>query len=361
MSVALGFPRLRPELDRSCADMSDRPRIPGLVDRFGRTATDLRISLTDRCNLRCTYCMPAEGLPTLQREQTMDRSEIVRLAQIGVERLGIRSIRLTGGEPLLRHDLVEIVAALSALDPRPEIALTTNGVGMASRAAALVAAGLDRVNVSLDSLDEETFSALSRRPFLPRVLAGIDALETAGIGGIKINSVLVPGVNDAEAPRLVEWALSRGFELRFIEQMPLGAERSWTRADVVTAAQTQRLLRRSFALSPAEEPREGAPAERWTVRRSEGGPVLGTLGIIASVTEPFCADCTRTRLTADGAVRPCLFAQHDVPLLDLVRVGADDETIADAWRAAMWRKQPGHGMALPGFAQPARTMSAIGG
>lgn len=354
MTVALGLPRFRAEPRVESAD--DRPAAAGLVDRFGRVATDLRVSLTDRCNLRCTYCMPAEGLPGSDR--TMDRAEVARLVRIAVERLGVRSVRLTGGEPLLRHDLVEIVRDLAHLRPRPELALTTNAVGLASRARALADAGLDRINISLDSLHPETFAALARRPFLDRALAGIDA-AAAVFANVKINTVLVPGVNDGEACDLLEWALGRGFELRFIERMPLGADRDWSRSHVVTAGDTRALLGERFALEPVDAPRDGAPAERWLVRR--GGVLLGTVGIIASVTEPFCGDCTRTRLTADGAVRNCLFAQRETPLLDLLRGGAGDDALADSWRAAMWVKQAGHGMHLPGFAPPARTMSEIGG
>jgi len=364
MTVALGIPRVRPAPSATGDDGAGRPDVPVLLDRFGRVADDLRVSLTDRCNLRCTYCMPAGGLPGLDREGTMDRAEVVRLVRVAMEHLGVRSVRLTGGEPLLRHDLVEIVRDLAALRPRPEIALTTNAVGLAARAGALAAAGLDRANVSLDSLRPDRFARLARRPFLERTLAGIAALREAGIEHVKVNTVLVPGINDDEAPDLLEWALARGLQLRFIEQMPLGADRDWARDGVVTAERTRRLLESRFVLEPDEAPRGGAPAELWRVRRRGGaarGPLLGAVGIIASVTEPFCADCTRTRLTADGAVRSCLFAQEETPLLGELRGGADDERLAHLWRGAMWRKQAGHGLDLPGFTAPARTMSAIGG
>lgn len=360
MVIGLGMPRVRPTRADALRAAADRPDVPGLLDRFDRVATDLRVSLTDRCNLRCTYCMPAEGLPAADAAQTMSRAEVVRLVRIAVRDLGVRSIRLTGGEPLLRHDLAEIIADIAALDPRPEIALTTNAIGLRARARELAGAGLDRANVSLDSLDEETFTTLARRPFLRRTLEGIQALRDAGIGSIKVNSVLVAGINDHEAPDLLAWALERDLELRFIEQMPIGAD-PWDRGRLVTAARTRELLSERFELRPHRAPREGAPAERWWVHPVGGGAALGTVGIIASVTEPFCGDCTRTRLTADGSVRSCLFARSDVPLLDLLRAGADDQELATVWRAAMWAKQSGHGMALPGFTPPARTMSAIGG
>lgn len=338
---------------------SERPAVPGLVDSFGRVATDLRVSLTDRCNLRCTYCMPAEGLPALAREQVMSREEIARLVGIAVADLGVRQVRFTGGEPLLRKDLAEIVADVAALEPRPEISLTTNAVGLDHRAGALREAGLDRINVSLDTLDPDTFATMARRPFLERTLAGIDA--AAGLFDlVKVNAVLVRGVNLDHAADLLSWCLERGFELRFIEQMPLDADHAWDRAAMVTAAEVRELLGRRFALEPDEEPRDGAPAERFVVRDA-GGERLGRVGIIASVTEPFCADCRRTRLTAEGEVRDCLFAHTETDLLGPLRAGASDETLADLWRLAMWGKRAGHGMNDAGFTQPERTMSAIGG
>lgn len=357
MIVALGLPRLRARADAPVTRDPARPAAPGLIDRFGRTATDLRVSLTDRCNLRCTYCMPAAGLP---EGPSMAREEVVRLVRIATSRLGVRSVRLTGGEPLLRHDLVEIVADLAALQPRPELSLTTNAVGLAHRARALSEAGLDRVNISLDSLRADTFAAVSRRPLLRQAMAGIEAAAEV-FERIKINAVLLPGVNEHEACELLAWALERGFELRFIEQMPLGADRDWSPSQVVTAAHTRALLGERFELEPVDAPRDGAPAERWFVHDRAAGGLLGTVGIIASVTEPFCGDCTRTRLTADGAVRSCLFAQRETPLIGLLRDGASDEDIADAWRDAMWQKQAGHGMHREGFAPPERSMSEIGG
>jgi cyclic pyranopterin phosphate synthase len=364
---------LLPRAARPGADARPRPAAAGLLDRFGRTATDLRISLTDRCNLRCTYCMPAEGLPVLPKEQLLQRDEIARLAGIAVQRLGVRQVRFTGGEPLLRRDLAEIIAACAALEPRPEISLTTNAIGLTSRVEALAAAGLDRINVSLDSVHADTFAQITRRPFLDRVLAGIDAATAAGLSLIKINAVLMRGVNDYQAADLLAWALAGGHQLRFIEQMPLDADHAWDRSDMITAAEIRARLEERFVLVPDEEPRDGAPAELWRVYakgtapaigRGTGGAntaALGRVGIIASVTEAFCADCRRTRLTAEGGVRSCLFSHTETDLLGPLRAGATDDQLADLWRDAMWAKPKGHGMDSDDFVQPERSMSAIGG
>lgn len=361
MTIALGIPTLagRP------ADPGPRPEADAsLVDRWGRVATDLRVSLTDRCNLRCTYCMPAEGLPFAPASQLLQADEIERLARIAVRELGVRQIRFTGGEPLLRKDLVDIVARVAALRPRPEVSLTTNAIGLASRAQALADAGLDRINVSLDTVHAATFLEVTRRPFLERVLAGIEAAAVAGLTPIKINAVLLRGVNDDQAPELLDWCLSRGHQLRFIEQMPLDADHSWDRGTMVTAAEIRSSLSERFRLVPTTEPRDGAPAELFEV--FEGIVHRGTVGIIASVTESFCADCRRTRLTSEGAVRSCLFSHEEVDLLGALREGASDRDIAGLWRDAMWAKPSGHGLdagrfTTDAFVQPERTMSAIGG
>ena len=369
----LGLPQLRPAAGASAgasagpdsdARRGARPAVTGLLDSYGRTATDLRISLTDRCNLRCTYCMPAEGLPFQPPSSLMQRDEIVRLARLATERLGVRQVRFTGGEPLLRKDLVEIIRDVAALDVRPEVSLTTNAIGLSGRAAALAEAGLDRVNVSLDSICAETFAIITRRPFLDRVLKGIDALGEAGIRHTKINAVLIPGVNDTEGPELLEWALAGGHQLRFIEQMALDADHSWNRDTMITAEQIRQRLSERFELTPDTQPRDGAPAELYRVRRrgaSTTDPDLGTVGIIASVTEAFCDDCRRTRLTAEGGVRSCLFSHTETDLLGPMRRGASDDEVADLWRQAMWAKPAGHEMNLAGFQQPERPMSAIGG
>lgn len=361
MTIALGIPTLagRP------AAVVPRPETEaGLVDSWGRVATDLRISLTDRCNLRCTYCMPAEGLPFAPTTALMQSDEIARLAGIAVRELGVRQIRFTGGEPLLRKDLIDVVGRVAALLPRPEISLTTNAIGLASRARALADAGLDRINVSLDTVHAATFLEVTRRPFLERVLAGIDAAAAAGLAPIKINAVLLRGVNDDQAPELLEWCLERGHQLRLIEQMPLDADHSWDRDTMVTAAEIRSSLSQMFRLVPTTEPRDGAPAELFDV--FEGFVLRGKVGIVASVTESFCADCRRTRLTSEGAVRSCLFSHEEVDLLGALRAGASDSALAELWRDAMWAKPSGHGLdagrfATDAFVQPERTMSAIGG
>jgi cyclic pyranopterin phosphate synthase len=330
---------------------------PGaLVDTFGRTATDLRVSLTDRCNLRCSYCMPAEGLEWLPDESTLTDDEVVRLVRIGVEQLGVREVRFTGGEPLVRRGLVDIVRRTAALSPRPETSLTTNALGLTRTAQALAEAGLDRVNVSLDTVRRDDFRTITRRDRLHDVLAGLEAAQTAGLGPVKVNAVLLRGVNDDQAPELLRWCLDRGYELRFIEQMPLDAQHGWRRDTMVTADEILVALEAEFVLKPVEEPRGSAPAELFTV---EGGP--GTVGVIGSVTRPFCGACDRVRLTADGQVRNCLFAREESDLRGALRAGADDEEIADRWRAAMLTKRPGHGIDDVSFLQPSRPMSAIGG
>jgi len=326
-----------------------------LADAFGRVATDLRLSLTDRCNLRCTYCMPPEGLPWAARAELLTDDEIVRLVGIAVGRLGIRQVRLTGGEPTLRPGLVDLVARLAAASPRPELSLTTNGLMLAALAGPLAAAGLDRVNVSLDTLRRDRFTALTRRDRLADVLAGLAAAEAAGLRPVKVNSVLMRGVNEDEAPDLLRWALERGYHLRFIEQMPLEAHDSWRRADMVTAPEVLDALRREFTLRPLGG-RGSAPAELFSVG---GGPAA--VGVIASVTAPFCAACDRVRLTADGQVRDCLFARAESDLRGPLRAGADDEELARRWVAAVAGKRRGHGVDGPGFARPDRPMSAIGG
>jgi cyclic pyranopterin phosphate synthase len=328
-----------------------------LLDGFGRRAVDLRVSLTDRCNLRCGYCMPAEGLPWLPKAELLTDAELVRLMGLAVTALGVREIRFTGGEPLLRPGLPGLVAACAALTPRPELSLTTNGLGLARLASPLRAAGLDRVNVSLDTLDPGVFHHLTRRDRHADVLAGLAAAEAAGLRPVKLNAVLMRGVNDGEAAALLEWCLERGYELRFIEQMPLDAQRGWDREAMVSAEEIHTLLAQRFALTPEPQGARGsAPAERWLV---DGGP--SRVGIIASVTRPFCRACDRTRLTADGQVRDCLFASHETDLRGPLREGATDAELAALWRTAMWGKKAAAGIGEPSFAQPSRPMSSIGG
>ena len=328
-----------------------------LADSYGRVATDLRVSLTDRCNLRCAYCMPPEGLDWLPGDEVLTGDEIVRLITIGVTRLGIREVRFTGGEPLLRRDLELIVSRTAALASRPEISLTTNGIGLSRRAGALREAGVDRINVSLDTLRPEVFRKLARRDRLPDVLEGLAAAATAGLTPVKVNAVLMRCINDDEAVQLLSYCLERGYELRFIEQMPLDAQHGWKRAEMVTADEIFASLSSSFTLTPDEERARGAaPAETFLV---DGGPAR--VGVIASVTRPFCGSCDRVRLTADGQVRNCLFAREESDLRSALRSGAPDEEIARRWQAAVAVKLPGHGINDPSFLQPDRPMSAIGG
>ncbi|MET1061237.1 MAG: GTP 3',8-cyclase MoaA [Nocardioides sp.] len=327
-----------------------------LTDTWGRVATDLRVSLTDRCNLRCNYCMPAEGLDWLPDDSVLTDDEVVRLVDIAVSRLGVDEVRFTGGEPLVRRGLVDIVARTAKLDPRPEISMTSNALGLARNAQALADAGLDRVNISLDTVRPDTFHEITRRDRLHDVLAGLYAARDAGLGPVKVNAVLLRGVNDDQAPELLRWCVSEGFELRFIEQMPLDAQHAWSRAAMITADEIFARLETEFTLTPAAEPRGSAPAELFAV---DGGPA--TVGVIASVTRPFCGDCDRVRLTADGQVRNCLFAREESDLRTPMRNGASDEEIAERWVKAVTNKLPGHGINDPSFLQPARPMSAIGG
>ncbi|HEX8866792.1 MAG TPA: GTP 3',8-cyclase MoaA, partial [Lentzea sp.] len=319
-----------------------------LADSYGRIATDLRVSVTDRCNLRCAYCMPAEGLDWLPRPALLTDDEVARLVHIGVELLGITEIRFTGGEPLLRRGLPGIVARAAALRPRPEMSVTTNGIGLDRLAGSLRAAGLDRVNVSLDTLRPEMFQTLARRDRLDDVLRGLTAAADAGLTPVKVNTVLMRGVNDGEAAELLRFCLDHGYQLRFIEQMPLDAQHGWRRENMVTAAEIMDALSAEFTLTPdASAARGSAPAETFLV---DGGPAR--VGIIGSVTRPFCGACDRVRLTADGQIRNCLFAQDESNLRDPMRSGATDEELAELWRRAVATKLPGHGINEPGFLQP---------
>lgn len=327
-----------------------------LVDRFDRVATDLRVSLTDRCNLRCTYCMPAEGLDWLPGDEVLTDDEVVRLIGVATGRLGVREVRFTGGEPLVRRGLVSIIARTREVAPEAELSITTNALGLAKMAGTLAEAGLDRVNVSLDSIRAETFAEITRRDRLADVVAGLEAAADAGLGPVKINAVLLRGVNDDQAAELLGWSVERGYELRFIEQMPLDAQHGWSRDKMVTADETLAALSAAFELTPAEEPRGSAPAELFHV---DGGPAK--VGIIASVTRPFCGDCDRVRLTADGQVRDCLFARSESDLRTPLRAGASDANLAARWVTAMAGKRAGHGIDDLGFLQPDRPMSAIGG
>ena len=305
--------------------------------------------------------MPAEGLDWLPKPELLTDDEVIRLIGLGVRLLGIEEVRFTGGEPLIRRGLTRIVSAVAELRPRPSIALTTNGIGLSRLAEPLRAAGLDRINVSLDTLRAETFRTLTRRDRLHDVLDGLTAATDAGLRPVKVNAVLLRGVNDDEAVELLRWCLDQGYQLRFIEQMPLDAQHGWRRDTMVTAEEILRWLSSRFTLRPDEPSNRGsAPAERFLV---DGGPEVGggVVGVIGSVTRPFCGDCDRTRLTADGQVRTCLFSNDESDLREGLRSGATDEELAERWQAAHRGKLPGHAIDDPAFLQPARPMSAIGG
>jgi cyclic pyranopterin phosphate synthase len=346
--IDLGVPSLGPA-DQAPADGP-------LVDTFGRIATDLRVSLTDRCNLRCTYCMPAEGLDWLPGEQLLAPEELIRLLRIAVTRLGITSVRFTGGEPLVAKNLEGVIAATASLRPRPELTLTTNGIGLAKRAATLKRAGLDRINVSLDTVDAARFARITRRDRLHDVLAGLAAAKAAGLNPVKVNAVLDPVTGLDDAVELLRFCVEAGYQLRIIEQMPLDAGHQWQRDRAVSADDVLAVLQEHFDLTPDSAPRGSAPAELWRVDGDRG-----SVGIIASVSRAFCSACDRTRLTADGQVRNCLFARQETDLRHLMRIGSGDDALEAAWRAAMWAKAAGHGINDPDFVQPDRPMSAIGG
>jgi cyclic pyranopterin phosphate synthase len=327
-----------------------------LIDSFGRIATDLRVSLTDRCNLRCSYCMPPEGLDWLPTPEVLDDDEVVRLIRVFVSE-GVTEVRFTGGEPLIRRGLVDLVRRVAALTPRPRLSLTTNGIGLARMAAALRDAGIDRVNVSLDTLRADRFNAITHRDRLDDVIAGLAAAASADLRPVKVNAVLLRGINDDEAPALLRWCLDRSYELRIIEQMPLDPMHGWDRDRMVTADEVLDQLSAEFVLIPEGSASRGsAPAETFLV---DGGPAR--VGIIGSVTRPFCGACDRVRLTADGQVRNCLFAREESDLRGPLRAGASDDELAERMRAALGAKRAGHGIDDPAFLQPVRPMSAIGG
>jgi len=333
--------------------MNGRVDVEPLIDGYGRVARDLRISVTDRCDLRCTYCMPEDGLDWLAPDEQLSFDEIVRLAELLVD-LGLRSIRLTGGEPLLRPRLVDLVASMSGLG-LDDLALTTNGTTLTRHAAALSEAGLTRVNVSLDSLVSHRFAEITRRDALDRVLSGISAAQEAGLTPVKVNCVVVRGTNDDEILDFVDFARTTGCEVRFIENMPLGAGGRWVPDAVVAAAEVLEVVRSRHELSPRA--RGAAPATAFDF--ADGAP--GGVGFIASVTEPFCSTCDRLRLTSDGFLRTCLFAHVETDLRTPMRSGADDVELERIIRAAVADKGPGHAIGRTDFEQPVRVMSRIGG
>jgi cyclic pyranopterin phosphate synthase len=324
-----------------------------LIDSFGRVVGDLRISVIDRCNFRCSYCMPAEGLPWLRRAELLTVDEIERLASLFVA-LGVREIKLTGGEPTVRAELVEIVRRLRALDARLDLSITTNGQRLADLAGQLRDAGLDRVTVSCDSLLRHRFEEMTRRDALDRVLQGLEAAQRAGFTPIKVNCVVIAGTNDDEVLDFVTLARSTGYEVRFIEYMPLDATHEWERAKVTAS---EDLRHRIEAMHPLVADGNGGPATRYLF--ADEGP--GSVGFISSVTEPFCASCNRVRITADGQLRSCLFALEETDLRSPLRDGAADDVLEGLIRDAVWRKWAGHRINEADFARPARSMSQIGG
>ena len=325
-----------------------------LIDTYGRVHRNLRVSLTDRCNLRCTYCMPHDFAAWLPSEHQLTTDELVRVIEIAVSE-GINEVRLTGGEPLLRPDIVEIVARINAITNAPTLTMTTNALTLEKVAKPLVDAGLTRINISLDTLDRDRFKLMTHRDRIDDVFAGIKAAQDAGINPIKINAVLLKGVNADEAPALLEWALANNLALRFIEQMPLDAGGIWERSSLVTADDIYADLSQKYELTPCDG-RGSSPAEEFFVN---GGPA--TVGIIGSVTRPFCGACDRLRLTSDGQLRSCLFSLEEMDLRTAMRSGASDEDIAQRFRKTVAGKLPGHGINDPKFIQPQRPMSAIGG
>ncbi len=329
-----------------------------LVDTYGRVHRDLRISVTDRCNFRCTYCMPAEGMEWLPRADVLTFEEIERIARVCVERFDVDSIRLTGGEPTVRAHLPVLVGKVAALhtgDGRPvDLALTTNGATLRTVAADLRQAGLRRVNVSLDTLRPDRFVTLTRRDELDHVLEGIEAAAAAGLSPVKVNVVVMRGVNDDEIVDLATFGRERGVTVRFIEWMPLDADEQWRSGAVVSQAEIVAAIDAVFPIDPVA--RGHQPAERFVYRDG-----AGEVGVIPSVTRPFCDTCDRVRLTAEGQLRSCLFAVDEVDLRALVRGGASDDELADAVRRCVAGKWAGHMIGQVTFVRPRRSMSQIGG
>jgi cyclic pyranopterin phosphate synthase len=326
-----------------------------LIDSFGREIVNLRVSVTDRCNLRCSYCLPEEHVEWLPRAEILSFEEIERFVRV-VAGLGIRKLRLTGGEPLLRKGLADLVGMLVRVPGIADVGMTTNAVGLQRLAGPLRRAGLSRINVSLDTLDRELYRKMTRRDALDAVLAGLRAAADAGFRPIKINAVVERDKNLGEVAPLARMAREEGFILRFIEYMPIGRGNGWSDARVVSNAEILEILREIGPLEAIDEPDGTGPAQRW--RFADG---KGEIGLIGSVTEPFCDHCNRIRITAEGKLRTCLFSvvEHDVRAL--LRGGGSDEEIAALVVAAVAKKEPGHKIGQPGFVKPSRTMSSIGG
>ncbi|MGI8945351.1 MAG: GTP 3',8-cyclase MoaA [Thermoleophilaceae bacterium] len=328
-----------------------------LVDGHGRRIADLRVSVTDRCNFRCQYCMPAEGLPWLARDEVLSFEEIERLVAL-LAQMGIEDLRLTGGEPLVRREFPRLAAMLAAIDGLSDLSLTTNGYLLERDAPALAAAGINRLNVSIDSLQRDRFFQMTRRDALPQVLRGLEAAAAEpGLRPVKVNAVALRGFTEQEAIPFAEFARERGFHVRFIEFMPLDGDSAWSANKVLRGEELRAII---HAVHPLEEiPRE--PSATARVFRFADLPEGGRIGFIDPVSEPFCADCNRIRLTADGRLRTCLFSLHETDLRGPLRSGASDDDLELIVREAVWRKELKHHVGEPGFRRPARSMSAIGG
>ena len=355
--------------------MSD---LPPLSDSYGRIMRDLRVSLTDRCNFRCLYCLPeTEQAANFYRTkfdsqrnpnpapfkfpEWKPRSEILRFEEIErlvrlALQLGIDKVRLTGGEPLLRHGTEDLVAKLSVLPGLADLAMTTNGFLFAAKAHALKQAGLKRISFSLDSLDHDNFKRMTGRAGLDQVLRGISLARELGLQPVKVNAVVIRGLNDHEIESLAAFAHAQNISFRFIEFMPLDASRAWLKEMVVPGHEILARLQTRFSLQPVTATNPSETARRWTFADGRG-----EIGIIAPVTEPFCGHCNRLRLTADGKIRTCLFSLHEHDLKPMLRGGASDATLAETLRGIVWQKEPSHRIGQPDFVQPARTMSCIGG
>ena len=324
------------------------------MDTFGRIADDLRVSVTDRCNFRCTYCMPAEGLAWLPKSEILSFEESTRLLGIFVG-LGVASIKVTGGEPTVRADLPTLVRMYREVGPELDISITTNGVLLDRLAGPLAEAGVDRATVSCDSLMRHRFAEMTRRDALDKVFAGLKAAEEAGLTPIKINTVVIGGTNDDELVEFARWSRETGYEVRFIEYMPLDAEHAWERSKVVPSRRVLEIIDSTFPLAAVGHANEPATSYAF----ADGAP--GRIGVIASVTEPFCDTCNRLRLTAEGQVRACLFSLEETDLRGPMRDGATDAELASLIRTTVWRKWSGHRINHADFVQPARSMSMIGG
>lgn len=334
--------------------MSPLPARPPLVDSFGRVATDLRLSVTDRCNFRCRYCMPPEGLPWLPKDELLSYEEIARIARV-MSTCGVRSFKITGGEPLVRRDLPGLITKLRAIAPEADISVTTNGYLLADQAAALRSAGLGRATVSIDSLLRHRFAEITLRDALDEVMRGLEVAAAEGLGPLKINCVVMRNVNDDEVVGFAELARQAGYEVRFIEYMPLDAQDEWAENKVVPGAEIVGRIAASYELEPVSRSNEPATLYRF----ADGSP--GSIGVIASVTAPFCSSCDRLRVTSDGSLRSCLFTLEETDLKTPMRAGASDAELEGLIRACVASKWAGHHIGRDDFVKPGRSMSMIGG